>query len=727
MSALWAPRETAAQMAVGGRAEDPGASIGAGQSLSSRLGLSVGRNLVYSADPDDRLRAVDRLASLETPEAIEALLEAMETGSPLARDPAARLAVVRALAKFAGRQDVRAFLVREMMDAGARRDVTSGLAALVRDTAALALARRGDAEAIQALATAGALRGPAGEAARAAMIAVPPRILDAILFEPPDEEGPSGGDADGEEAAASKKKPPPRPDGEVVEEDKKKLGKKTPRVLTAPVIAFLGELGDVRAMPSIREELDRADRPTRAAAALALAKLGDGSVAKAVASWLDENDPRFAFAAAEVLVVLGDPGAPAAVKKMLDKEAVRSLAVRLAYELASPETADAVAKLLPSLDPPDRIRAVMALGRSGAAAKVAELVADPTVGPAAVTALGLCPSATAEDVIAKGLEQISPKRRLFARAAVMRWIVLRDAVAGLDGALAELAKSKDASDVEVGTFGLVARGDLDLEDVVASKAGEELSLAALSGAARGALARDPGQLAPLAKELEKLDPRNVSERQIAAGVVLLSSAAADSLSFLKLLEIAESGGALASLAARALPRRADESMKERLLALLGGTDPTVRVGLAIGLAESPHKSAVSWLTSAYAREDDVQVRRAIVASLAARTEVQRERVLQMASALDPDAEVRAIANAALAGTQPPHALRTAGVDSRLAAFFSVVGADGTTQPAAMRLVLPSGVALPLVTAKDGGLLVAGVPFGKSSLELVHLPKEEKSK
>ena len=35
---------------------------------------------------EQRLRAVDRLAELATPEAIEALLEAMETGSPLSRE-----------------------------------------------------------------------------------------------------------------------------------------------------------------------------------------------------------------------------------------------------------------------------------------------------------------------------------------------------------------------------------------------------------------------------------------------------------------------------------------------------------------------------------------------------------------------------------------------------------------------------------------------------------------
>jgi hypothetical protein len=103
---------------------------------------------------------------------------------------------------YADRAEVRTFLMREMMDAGARRDVTSGLAALVRDTAALALARKGDLDSVKALMTAAALRGPAGDAARAAMVAAPPRRLEQLLFE--DEIPLPDDDGDDEDAAGSK-------------------------------------------------------------------------------------------------------------------------------------------------------------------------------------------------------------------------------------------------------------------------------------------------------------------------------------------------------------------------------------------------------------------------------------------------------------------------------------------------------------------------------------------
>lgn len=699
-----------------------GTIVGTRAPLSSRLGLNVGRNLVYSPDAEERLRAVDRLASLGTPEAIEALLEAMESGSPLARDPLARLAVVRALAPHAGRSDVRTFLVREMMDAGARRDVTSGLAGLVRDTAALVLARRGDADAIQALATAAVLRGPAGEAARAAMIAVPPRGLDPILFEETEEEPEPADD----EAGDRDKKPAPKKDAKdterakpVKETDKKPKFKKTPRVLSGAVITFLGDLGDLRAIPALREELDRADRPTRAAAALALAKLGDASVAKVVRGWVDENDARFALAATEVLIVLGDAGAVEALKKVLEKEPVRSQAVKLAYELASPEVVEPLAKLLPDLDGTDQLRALMALGRAGAADKIVPHLGDAKLGPAATSALAMCSGEQASAAIEKGLGD-SAKRRAFARVAVMRAIVLRERVSGLDDVLVALSASSDASDVEVGALGRVALGDASVEKILAEAKDDkpQLALARVSGAARGALSRKAhGGLEALAKELADVDAQAPTQRQIAAGIALLSTDASDKVSFLTLLQMAEGGGPLAPLAARALPRRADETMKKRLLALLGGTDPTVRVGIALGLADSPHKAAVSWLAHAYVREEDVQVRRALIASLTRRSESQRTSVLELARDLDPDAEVRSLAAAGLSGRGVPDAVLRGGVNGDLVAFFSVAGADGSAAARSMRLVLPSGVALPLVTAADGALLMPGVPYGRASLEL----------
>ncbi|MBK8942824.1 MAG: hypothetical protein IPM79_35805 [Polyangiaceae bacterium] len=114
---------------------------GAGEPLSSRLGAAVGRSRIYFTDPADRLRAVQKGARrAREPRSDRGVARGDGGRQPLARDPLGRLAVVRALAPYADRAEVRTFLMRGMMDA-ALVATRSGLAALVRDTAALALSR----------------------------------------------------------------------------------------------------------------------------------------------------------------------------------------------------------------------------------------------------------------------------------------------------------------------------------------------------------------------------------------------------------------------------------------------------------------------------------------------------------------------------------------------------------------------------------------------------------
>ena len=113
----------------------------------------------------------------------------------------------------------------------------------------------------------------------------------------------------------------------------------------------------------------------------------------------------------------------------------------------------------------------------------------------------------------------------------------------------------------------------------------------------------------------------------------------------------------------------------------------------------------------YDLEEDERVRRAIVRALSARTEVQRERVLRMAAAVDPDGDVRRFAKM---GLQKRRDIRESAFEPGLASMTRVE--TGGASPPALRLVLPSGLALPVVPASDGGLLLGGIPFGRSSLE-----------
>ena len=124
--------------------------------------------------------------------------------------------------------------------------------------------------------------------------------------------------------------------------------------------------------------------------------------------------------------------------------------------------------------------------------------------------------------------------------------------------------------------------------------------------------------------------------------------------------------------------------------------------------------ASSWLAHAYLREEEVLVRRALVSSLGQRSEKQRERVLETARDLDPDAEARALAARGLSLAKTSE---KSGLDPNLASLFAVERPDAGAREQVFRVVLPNGMALPIVSARDGGLLIPGLPFGRATLEL----------
>ncbi len=695
-----------------------------GGRLLERFGVAAGRRLVDDPSPTERRRGIERLAELGTPEAIEALLGAMDSGSPLARDPVLRIHAVRLLAPHADKEAVRSYLVRELMDAASRRDAPGGFPTLLRETAALALARQGGEDATRALATAAALRGPAGEAARLALVVAPPPTLDAFLYDSseaeddPDDARSDPDDEDGEEAkepadVARSKKPKATPkDGEAPPKERKKR-EKTPRLLTPLTMTLLGDLGDLRAVPALRGELDRSDRTARAAAAIALAKLGDSTAGDVALGWSKEKDVRLGVAAADVLVLLGRPEASAVVKKALLDEASRAQGVRLAIDVASLELVPSLESALESLEPREAARAMTAIGRAGEIDLLLAKLADPILGPAAMNALATSPAEGADLAISTGLA--GKDRRRFARVGIARALVTGRTVDGLLDGLQELSTSKGPADRETGALGLVALGASTPAELLAE--GAKSDLAVVAGASRGALARPTDDvLEGLLPLVVSCDPEAPSPLAVAAGVALWSPALADRVPRETLLRLAETGGPLAPLAARALPRRDDGTIGARVDALLDGTDPSVRVAVALGFADAPEGDVSARLGRAYAGEEDVRVRRALVWVLAGRGEPQRERYLRWARDLDPDHEVRALARGALQGRTRPSLVGARPV-AHAALVTEVRAAGGTSAVQSLRLVLPSGVALPVVSAADGGLVVPGVPFGRTEVEL----------
>lgn len=715
--------------------------------LRSRLGVARARARLVGADRRERRLGIERLAALGTAESLDVLLEALRTGDTL-REPELRLFAVRALSAHAGRSEVRGWLLREASSADARNPGRNReLEALVRETAALALAREGSDDALAALASLAASRGAASTSALRALVVARPAQLDAILYLPGEDPEPNAGedaeaeplDEEDEEGEPTRATPRARTSASATGDERSeseagveasgargaaKPGAKpttterSPRTLTPSLLRLLGELGDLRALPVLVAELERGDRPGRAAAALALAKLGDHRGAAAVLPWLEGKDVRAIDDAIGVLHTLGratdaEPG----VLAMLELPQARPAALRRARAAPSPAVVKRVEALLPELEGEPRMLAVSVLARAGAVAALVPLVADASAGAAAMSGLAECPGDAARAAITKLADAPQPAlRRAGLRIAVLRAITLGERIAGLEARLERLLVSKDASDRETAGFGLVAIGARDLGALVDDARAPDAAL--LAGGARAALA-SPTSLAALGRFFGPASPRVPGALELAAGPALAIAEVADRVPLSTLLLWAESGGPLAALAARAAPRRDDGTHASRLAALLRSPDPTMRLALASGLAESREPSITGLLAEAYVAEPDARVRRALVRALSARRESVRLPTLAWAAELDPDPVARTLAarGRRSSGAAAPGHVELLGLERARASLVQIDAGASRADAYALRLVAPSGFAVPAVPAPDGALLLHGWPYGQGSLEL----------
>ncbi len=667
--------------------------------LRSLVGVGRAEALVISRDADERLRGIDRLAAIGSDEAVKALASAMAPGTLVRTDPRTRLAGVRALAPHVAKQaDARRVMVSVLNSVAAGAPETP-LEELSRATAALALARVGSSTTLTPLLAAVIGGGRTGELAR-----------EAILAFPPTELGPLG---------------------------------RSHKELSVAVISLLGELGDPRVLGILRRQLKRTERPVRHAAAIALAKLGDGTPLAVAGAWgnkgdesnkggesprrapggkaaekaaggkaTDEeeggaDDPAQRIAGAEVLMWLDAPRAATAIAHLLGEAATRSSGLRLAERSLSPALVPTLqAVVAAKVTPAERARAAAILAKIGgdaAAPALAQLLAKPELATTAAFGLAASRGGVAADSLEKALEvaPVGAPRRLVMRAAVVRFLKLRERVPGLTVALEQALASADAADRAVGAFGLVVLGERGVGALVGAKE-PEVAIAA----AQAALALGSSALTAAAAGLRKA-PLEPDAPAVAAAVGLLVGG--HGVSTQRLLEWAEGGSSLAPLAALQLARRDSAPFRERLVALLDGTDPLVRLHVALGLADSPEADAVALLVDALRFETDVRVRRGIVRALSRRSEKRREPALAAAAALDPDAEVRAIAASAKRGRTLPLVEAPKG---REVAWVSLRANDPEEQASIgsrpAMLVRDDGLALPVVSAPDGVILVPGV-------------------
>lgn len=638
--------------------------------LRQRVGVDRAESLLLATTFDERLRGIDRLAALGTDEAVKALAGGMSPGTAVRSDPRTRLAAVRALAPHAEKHvQARRVLVSVLNSVRAGSPETP-LDVMSRATAAIALARVGSESTITTLLAAVAARGRTGELATDALLAFPPADLGPL-------------------ARSSKD-------------------------MSRAVITLLGDLGDPRVLGLLRRQLKRKTPAIQQAAAVSLAKLGDGTPADLALAWgkkgkdKDAQEPLRRVAGAEVLMWLDAPKAPTAIAHLLGDARTRAAGLSLAEASLSPALVPTLQAVVEAkVTPGERARAVTILAKIGgdaAAPVLLGLLARPELTTTAAFGLASASGEVAASGLAQALAAAAPgaPRRLILRAGLVRHLKLDERVAGLSRALAEAFASNDAADRAVGAFGLALLGEREVADLVTSKHPE-----VVLAAARAALGLGPSALSALGERLAKAPPVEPTTTTIALSAALLVGG--HGLGTDRLLEWAEGGSSLAPLAAFQLARRDSTAFRERLVPLLEGTDPIVRLHVALGLAESPEADAVALLTDAYRFETDARVRRAIVRALSVRGEKRREATLAEAAFIDPDAEVRALARAAKSGrkldlVRVPSGREVAWVSLRA----NSEAEKKSVSSRALALVREDGLALPLVSAPDGVILVPGV-------------------
>ena len=650
--------------------EQPRAEPSRGSSLSSRLSPAVAQRLLRSPAFDDRMRGIRRLGSQNDYGAVQLLLRAIDDDPGLVAEPALRLEAVRAFAPFASRDPVRKLLVTWAADTSSRGRTAGPIGELAREQAAMALAATSNARAVEQLVLAIIDGGPAGDRAARALEAHPPRNIEPLL------------------QASSLESP--------------------------EVVNLIGQIGDLRAIPKLRDLLKKADLDVKVAAAVALARLGDASGVKLARDWLaqDGSTHSLRVGAARTLTLTRDPLAPRAVAILLADPATRAVGLTLAEQAPTPQLSPTLAGLLTIERGEQRVRVLAALARAGGPLAVKTLGALASKSPVdvdAAFALAHCRDAGASSVISSLLS--NPRtRRAGARAGLVRAAERGEEPDGLQDAIATLAASRDDADRSVGVFGLVLTDKASVDDYASSK--DDVSVMA---ACRAALAKPSAAREPCLTRLSAAS--NPVMRDSLAGT-LLGAESPRGVSTNTILSWAESTRVSAPIFGRALGPRDHEAFRTRIKRLLTSGDPAVRSQVAIGLGRSPDASTASLLTQAYAFEADPWVRRAIVSGLALRRSAVGQAWLEQAARLDPDTQVRSLARHALAGRHIPLPSRG---DQILWLRLSATPGSAPAGGRPVRLVMSNGFATVAVTAADGEVLVPGLPPGPVLVRVAETP------
>jgi hypothetical protein len=559
--------------------------------------FQAGRGLA-SDDDDERERALGRLGLGSDAQGVELLIGAVQPDGQ-ARTPRLRLVALRSLIHSLDDAAVRRALVTLMSGAGQPPEAADRpLEVLVREGAAMALAKSGRPDALSVLGKSLRQGGPTGQAAAKALTAYPPKQLGVLLT--------------------------------------------TPGAASTSLVDVLAAIKDQRAFNTLRSYVTRGSLDVRARATLALTELGHMETVALARHWLENEatDDTLKLAAIRVLSMARTEDSAKHLEKLFDDKAQRLLATELAFELPDPRLLPALDRALGQAALEEYPLLLAAMGRAGGAAAARLLSArlDSEYAAEAAYALALSPGPAAERALVTGLRS-TKTRRLCARALVMRAAALGSEAPELDATLRALLLEKNAADRAAGAFGLSAlspRAAAELVTwrdpavVIAAARTATQGEAALAAARR--LANEPNRMLAVALS-------NALNSQEARKLVPSS----------KLHQLIQSGSAAASLAVRALAARVRNRHDQFVDELSHSPSPEIRAEFALGLAEASAPAATGLLVESYAFETDPLVRRAIVAAASQRPEAARHRILELARALDPDEQVRQLALLATRG------------------------------------------------------------------------------
>ncbi|HEX3851156.1 MAG TPA: hypothetical protein VHW01_09330, partial [Polyangiaceae bacterium] len=523
--------EAKAQVSSGRRSfrTPEAASAQVAPTLKHRLGIDVAENLLRSQNPEDRERGFERLGSIGTAQALDLLLKAFETGGP-AHSAKDRLIAVRAISPHANVPAARDFLVRIMVGVGSNPERPEAIDGMIEHAAALALAATGDEGALSALGKALRQLGHVADTARDALLAFPPRNLTPIVQD-----------------------------------------------LRSPTRAFaglLGELGDARAIPALRELVRGAPIEVRPEAALALAELGVSETIELGRHWLEhENGAEYQIAATRILLHFQTPDAATAIARLLAEQSTYAAGLELANSARLPGLSATLLPQARAASADERSALFSALGLTGTREAISFLggaLSARKTSSAAALALALSPETQAESVLEQALASAST-RRAAVRASIARKFALDRLPTGLNAALRALSQSPDDSDRAL-FFQASALLDPDRAPELLKRA----SKPEIRALARAALI--PRVARALAERLAS-EPDPALREALAA--CLVSSAAAERVPSDVLLRLIDARGLAAPLAARALSSRDSRALRPKILSLLASNDTLLRSHVAL--------------------------------------------------------------------------------------------------------------------------------------------------